>query len=167
MVTRLCWPPWRLFSYANIPFGRFVPLFGNVQSKSAFPGGHDSACEQSEVYLEQSLGGTEVGALLRRQLHCRGQPLCPFKFPGLLVWQMFYIESLSVVLGDSAFDHCEFLGSVTVAVENCQDAWGGVGIIRADRLLRCVFPAVQCLRVHMMSVASSRVESPCRQEEGT
>ena len=43
-----------------------------------------------------------------------------------------------MVLGDSAFDHCEFLGSVVVAVENCQDAWCEVGIIKADRLSVCL-----------------------------
>ena len=30
-----------------------------------------------------------------------------------------------------------------------------------------VFPDIHCPRVRMMSVASSKVESPCRQEEGT
>ena len=120
------------------PLAALFPCLGMCKVKVLLPGGHDSACEQPEVYLEQSVGGTEVGALMRRQAHCRGQPLCPFKFPGPLVWQRFSVESLSLVLGDSAFDHCEFHGSVTVAVENRQDAWGGVGIIKADRLAVCL-----------------------------
>ena len=94
--------------------------------------------EQPEVYLQQSVGGAEMGALLRCQVCCRGQPLCPFKLPGSLMWQRSSIESLSVVLRNSAFVRCEFLGSVAVAVENCQDAWGGVGIIKADRLAVCL-----------------------------
>ena len=43
-----------------------------------------------------------------------------------------------VVLGDSAFDHCEVLGSIAVAVEKCQNAWCGFGIIKADMLAVCL-----------------------------
>ena len=94
--------------------------------------------EQAEVYPEQSVGEAEMRALLRCQVRCCVQSLCPFKLPSPLVWQRSSIEILSVVLRDSTFDHCEVLGSVTVAVENCQHAWGGVGIIKAGMLAVCL-----------------------------
>lgn len=94
--------------------------------------------EEPELYPEQSIGREEMGTLLPCQVPCRGQPPFPFRLPSPLAWQRSSIESLSVVLGDSAFDHCEFLGSVAVAVENCQDACGAVGLIKADRLAVCL-----------------------------
>ena len=94
--------------------------------------------EQPEVYLEQSIGGAGMGAPLPCLLCCRGQPLFPFRLPSPLAWQRSSVESLSVVLGDHAFDHCELLGSVTVAGENFQDAWGGISINEGDRLVVCL-----------------------------
>ena len=94
--------------------------------------------EQLELYLELSIGEEEMRALLPCLVPGRGQPLFPFRLPSPLAWQSPSVESLYVVLWDSAFDHCDFLGSVAVAVENCQDAWGVVGIIKADRLSVCL-----------------------------
>lgn len=94
--------------------------------------------EQPEVYLEQSIGGAEMRALLCCQVRCHGQPLCLLKLACPLTWQRSSIGNLSVVLGDSAFDLCEVLCSVAVAVENCQNAWGGIGVIKADMYALCV-----------------------------
>ena len=83
-----------------------------------------------------------------RGVFCRGScfgrdtlrvyPLCPGRLPAPLAWQRSSTGSLSVVLGYSAFDLCEVLSSVTVAMEKCQDAWAGVGIIKADMLVVCL-----------------------------
>ena len=94
--------------------------------------------EKPELYPEQSIGGEEMGALVPCLVPGLGQPLFSFRLPSPLPWQSSSVESLSVVLWDSAFDHCEFLGSFAVAVENCEDACSVVGIIKADMLLVCL-----------------------------
>ena len=75
--------------------------------------------EEPEIYLERCVGGTATRALLRCRVRCRRQALCPLKLPGPLGWQRSSVGNLSVVRGDSAFDLCEVLGSVAVAVEKC------------------------------------------------
>lgn len=94
------------------------------------------------------------------------QALCPLKRPGPLGWQRSSVGNLFVVLGDSAFGLCEVLGSVTVAVEKCQDPWGRVSVIKAG-MLRSLTPGVQCPPVCTVSVASNRVELPRGQEEAS
>ena len=94
--------------------------------------------EQPQLYREQSIGGEVMGALLPFLVPGRELSLFHFRLPSPLAWQRSSVESLSVVLGDSAFVHCEFLGSVAVAVQNCQDASGVVGIIKGDKLSVCL-----------------------------
>ena len=43
MLKRLCHSPWGYLSYAYMPFGHFVSLFGNMQSESVSLRGHDAA----------------------------------------------------------------------------------------------------------------------------
>ena len=87
--------------------------------------------------MEQSLGGAEMRSVLRCQVCCRGQPLCPLKLTTPLAKQSSSVGNRSVVLGESAFDLCEVLGSVTLSVEKCHDAWGRVRVIKAVMLAVC------------------------------
>lgn len=75
------------------PLATLFPRLGMCKAKVFLPEGMTRPArvagrllEQPEVYLEQSVGGAEMVALLRCQVRCCGQPLFPLKLPGPLAW---------------------------------------------------------------------------------